>query len=286
MDLSHNARRGLAWAGALVAVAVLGLLVTRVDAGSGHARAHVVSAGGAAELTKSVSGDAVLRTGAMRPGQRVSGTVTVENGGDATGAFQLAQSDVLDTPGSDGGRLSTMVRLTVEDRTTGRRIYRGRLGAMAAYPLGYLRAGEDRTYGFSLEFPAGVPRNTYAGSQAAATFDWTARTGEPPPARDTAPPTVLARAERLDGRTLRVGLTCSERCEVVGLSPGAFTSPRGSLHPGRPELRSVSLSRAEAAALYGLLRKRGQATLTLRVTVADGAGNRRTVTAALRLRYA
>jgi hypothetical protein len=247
--------RSLGWAAALVAVIALVLVVTKVDAGSGHARTHVVSASGAAALTKSVGGDAVLRTGVMRPGQRVSGTVRVENDGDATGAFQLAQSDVLDTPGQGGGRLSTMVKLTVDDRTARRRVYQGKLGAMAAYPLGYLRAGEARTYGFTLEFPAGgSPGDEFAGSQAETTFDWSAKTGEPTPARDNTAPTVLVQttgSQGFDGRSLTVAITCSESCDLTGAA-------NERLSAGRPTLVTIDLSRAK---------------LPLRITATDRAGN-------------
>ena len=251
--------------GALLVLGAVALIVTQVDAGSGRAQTRVGPATGAAELTKAVSGDAVLRTGPMRPGQRVSGTVTVTNGGDATGAFQLSQSDVLDTPGPDGGRLSTMVRLTVEDRTAGRRVYQGRLGAMAAYPLGYLRAGERRTYGFTVEFPASVSRNTFTGSQAETTFDWTVKTGEPRPARDTTPPTVLVQttgAQRFGGRSLTVAVTCSEACDLAGL-PGAGDE---RLPAAQPTLVTIDLSRAK---------------LPLRITAEDAAGNRTTAGATL-----
>jgi hypothetical protein len=259
--------RSIGWAAALVAVVALVLVVTRVDAGSGRARTDVLSATGAASLTKAVAGDAVLRTGPMKPGQRVSGTVSVKNDGDATGAFQLAQSDVLDTPGQGGGRLSTLVRLNVVDQTSGRRVYQGKLGAMAAYPLGYLRAGERRTYGFTVEFPSGAPPgDAYAGSQVETTFDWSAKTGEPGPARDTTPPTVLVQTtgtQGFDGRSLTVAITCSESCELDGL-PSA--SGPGRLEAGHPTLVTIDLSRAK---------------LPLRITAADPAGNRTTASAAV-----
>src|SRR5215212_7433649 len=130
------------WVGAvaaLLAVAALVVLVTQVDAGSGRAKVRTMSASGAASMSGSAAGDAVVRARDMKPGGSVSGTVTVKNSGDATGAFRLAQIDVLDAPGAGGGRLSRMLRMTVEDASRGRRFYSGALGGMRDEALGYLR---------------------------------------------------------------------------------------------------------------------------------------------------
>ena len=268
--------------GVLLVLGALALAVTKVDAGSGRAKAHAVSAGGAAAMTDSVVGDAVVRAGEMKPGSTVAGTVTVRNDGDATGAFRLSQADVLDTPGSGGGRLSTMLRMTVEDASSGRRYYRGVLGGMKDQPLGYLRAGDEREYRFTVSYPRGETDDSFAGSRVETTFDWTAATGEPPPVRDVRRPTVLARAQRFDGRSIALALTCSEWCEVVGLSSGAWAKSPEPLEPGEPGLRTVVLSPAEAGALEGLRARTGDAALPLRISVADDAGNRSTARMAVR----
>lgn len=249
--------------GALLVLGAVALIVTQVDAGSGRARTSVGPATGAAVLSKSVGGDAILRAGDMKPGDRVSGTVTVKNDGDATGVFRLAQNDVLDVPGSGGGQLSKKLNLTVDDTGTGRQVYRGVLGAMRVHPLGYLRPGEQHAYRFTLAYPVQPPDDAYAGSRVETTFDWTADTRSPPagPGRDTAPPAVVAQVVPTQG-TVTVALTCSERCTLAGVSGGTATAPHARLTPGRPLLLPVVTAYAGRP---------------LRITVADAAGNRATV---------
>jgi hypothetical protein len=257
------------------------LAVASAGTGSDRATAHTVSATGAVDLTKGLNGDAVLRAGAMEPGRRVTGTVTVANAGGATGAFRVVETDVLDTPGPGGRRLSGRLRMQIDDVRTQRTTYRGVLGRMNGADLGYLRAGEKRTYRFVVTAPAAAGARDYAGSRVETTFDFTARTAEPParpPERDTAPPTVVvqsAPAQRAASGRLAISLTCAERCTIAGVSRGTPVGPR-KLLPGRPALLAVRLSPAEAHALEGLLQRRGRAALPLAVTVADPAGNRAT----------
>jgi len=252
--------------GVLAVVGALAFVVTRVDAGSGEARPSMVDASGAASLTNSVAGDAVVRARDLKPGARATGTVTVSNGGDATGAFRVAQTDVLDAPGAGDGRLSTAARLRIDDARDGQPIYEGLLGAMQEHPLGYLRAGEKRTYRFTLTLPDAAPAGAFAGARVETRFDWTATTGEPP-ARDSAPPTVLVGLARSSGATLTLALTCNRRCSIVGVSRGArIASPRKQLLPGQPALQPIELAPGAA--------------LPLRITIADAAGRRTTVTTA------
>lgn len=281
LGTAHGAHVDLGWALALVLVGgALVFAVTRVDADADRATASAVSASGAAELKKGLGGDAVVRAGDMQPGRPVSGAVTVGNSGEATGAFRVAVIDVLDTPGPGGGRLSSQLQLRIDDATAGRTVYRGALGRMSAVGLGYLRAGERRTYRFVLDAPA---RGDYAGSRVETTFDWTAATGDPParPVRpgDAAPPAVVVQSpagQRLAGRRITVALSCSEDCTVAGASSGTPLGPRRH-SAGLPALQAIELGSAQAAALDGVLESRGRAALPLRVTVVDAAGNRTTV---------
>lgn len=248
----------------MLALAALVFVVTRVDAGAERkAQARASAATGVAVLSESVNGDAVVRAANLKPGKGATGTVTVENSGDATGAFALAQIDVLDTPGAGGGRLSTAARMRVDDAGSDRVVYRGPLGAMPDRRLGYLRAGQKRTYRFTLSLPARAKAGPLAGSQVETTFDWTAQTAEPPaPDRgpDSTPPVVAVQSP-LGRGTATVALTCDEPCRIVGLTGGARLGPRQRVIPGRPTLQAVRLPNEDAG-------------VPLLVTIADRAGNR------------
>lgn len=250
--------------GAAAVVGLLAVAVTKVDAGPGDAAPRTLSATGAASLTDSIAGDAVLRAGDMAPGESTTGTVTVDNGGDATGFFKLAQIDVLDTPGASGRRLSASVRLRVEDVENRRAVYVGPLGAMQVHPLGYLRAGQERTYRFTVTLPASASAEAFAGARVETKFDWTASTAEPP--ADTVPPRVVAQIAGTQPGEVVVAVTSDERSVVTGASPGARPESRQRLLPGRPVLLTLRVTRA--------------AELPLRITVADAAGNRTTATPA------
>ena len=246
----------------LVVLGALVLLVSRVDAGPERASVRIVSATGAAHTTESLgAGDVVVRASGMAPGERSVGTVTVGNGGDATGAFRVRQSDVLDAPGPGGGRLSKTLGLRIDDARNGRPVYQGVLGAMQEQRLGYLRAGEERAYRFTVTFPRGEPAEQFARAEVETTFDWAADTAKPPPPeqrRDRTPPRVVAQSgpPSSDG-VVTVALTCDERCAIVDVTGGAPVPRRRWQPPGQP-------------AQYVLLRTGSGA---LQVTVADLAGN-------------
>ena len=275
--------------GLLVVLVVVGACVYAVaksDAGPRAASVHIVSATGSASVPNGLGGDAVLTASELNPGARAGGTVTVENGGDATGAFQLSQTDVLDTPGAGGGRLSTALRLRLDDARTGSVVYRGLLGKMNPEAIGYLRPGEKRSYRFTLAPPAeATGDDRYAGSRVQTTFKWTATTREPP-RPDTTPPAFVVQVVRPQpegGGTVLLALTCDERCIVAGVSRGARVQGAQRLLPGRPTLQAVELSSGDARTVARRLQRQGSATLRLDVTVADPAGNRTTRRVAVRV---
>jgi spore coat-associated protein N len=139
-----------------------------------------VAARGALSISNSKAGRAILRGTAMRPGDSVSGTVTIADTGDGPGLFELSTSNLLDKPGAGRGVLSERLRLVVEDLSTApaTRVYDGSLAALSIAPLGELRAGEHRTYRLTVTFPGGAglgATNAYETATSAAEFDWTAR---------------------------------------------------------------------------------------------------------------
>src|SRR5688500_18307317 len=105
----------LSLAGGLLAATALTLAAAGVDADPDGPAARAAAATGAAAVSDSLGGQAIVRADALGPGNSVTGTVTIANRGDATGAFTLAKSAVDDIPGSGGGLLSGRLVLQVEE---------------------------------------------------------------------------------------------------------------------------------------------------------------------------
>lgn len=146
---------------------------------------NTFSAGNLAQ-SNSKEGAAVLTATKMVPGALpTSGTVVITNSGDVAGTFTLSRTSLTDTPGANGGQLSGVLDLKVEDVTNEKSpvtVYSGKVGdKMGAQSLGKFAAGEARTYKFSVTFPdGGTPSsattgdNAYKGSSLSAGYQWDA----------------------------------------------------------------------------------------------------------------
>ncbi|HEX4463430.1 MAG TPA: hypothetical protein VH042_02180 [Solirubrobacterales bacterium] len=144
---------------------------------------NTFSAGNLAQ-SNSKEGAAVLTAVKMVPGTSTNGTVVITNSGDVAGTFTLSKTSLTDTPGANGGQLSGVLNLKVEDVTKAGSpisVYSGKVGAMGAQSLGSFAAGEARTYKFTVEFPdGGVPAsattgdNAYKGSSMSVGYQWDA----------------------------------------------------------------------------------------------------------------
>jgi hypothetical protein len=144
---------------------------------------NTFSAGNLAQ-SNSKEGAAVLTATKMVPGTSTNGTVVITNSGDVAGTFTLSKTSLTDTPGANGGQLSGVLNLKVEDVTKAGSpisVYSGKVGAMGAQSLGSFAAGEARTYKFTVEFPdGGVPAsattgdNAYKGSSMSVGYQWDA----------------------------------------------------------------------------------------------------------------
>ncbi len=122
----------------------------------------------------------------MVPGTSTNGTVTITNSGDVAGTFTLSKTSLTDTAGANGGKLSGVLDLKVEDVTKEASpiaVYSGKVDAMGAQSLGKFNAGEARTYKFTITFPdGGTPAsattgdNAYKGSSMSVGYQWDAAT--------------------------------------------------------------------------------------------------------------
>jgi spore coat-associated protein N len=173
-DVLMRNRARLAIALLLILLAAMVAVGSTAVFTSGHANPHNTFSSGKLEVT----GDdaAILTADRMVPGDSVDGTGTVQNTGSVPGAFGLASSDLEDSPGPSGGRLSEVLRLQiVEPGPSPQTIYDGRFDSMSRRDLGSWGPGEEHTYDFKVTFPeGGAGDNAYQGSSASITFTWDA----------------------------------------------------------------------------------------------------------------
>ena len=115
------------------------------------------------------------------PGDTVSGTVVVQNSGDAAGRFTFGAEQPSGARPLDTDTLARTVRVKMTDVTDPAApvtVYRGRLCDLTGLDLGAFAAGALHTYHLELTLPAGA--STTGGPAAAAplgvTFGWTAVT--------------------------------------------------------------------------------------------------------------
>lgn len=144
---------------------------------------NTFSAGNLAQ-SNSKEGAAVLTATKMLPGETTSGTVTITNSGDVAGTFTLSKTSLSDTAGPNGGKLTGLLDLKVEEvpsKGSPKTVYSGKVDAMAAQSLGSFAASEARTYQFTITFPnGGTPSspttgdNAYKGSSMSVGYQWDA----------------------------------------------------------------------------------------------------------------
>jgi hypothetical protein len=178
----------------VMALAAIGLAVAAPGSGDDAARASVESATGAVGISNSHAGDALFSASAMRPGDGVTGTVTIGNDGDVAGRFAVRATGVHDTPGPNGGRLSQRLQLGLYDVTDVHRpvtVFAGLPADFGEVDVGTLAPGAKRDYLLAASLPRGGPSdNLYQGSSVRLGLDWRAGAvaGAIPTPTPTAPP--------------------------------------------------------------------------------------------------
>lgn len=130
------------------------------------------------------AGTAILTASLMKPGDTVDGQVTITNTGDLAGDFTITTSNLADTPGFNGGKLSDVLQLTIVDKESGATLYSGPIKSVGTVSAGTYSPAESHTYVFTVSFPdSGTPGgptsgdNRYQGSSMTIDFDWTAVQG-------------------------------------------------------------------------------------------------------------
>jgi hypothetical protein len=186
-------------AAAVVALVLAIAIAAVAAAGPREPQLGRLSADGPITLASSRAGVALLQADRLRPGDRVTGVITLTNTGDAAGALTLLAQGVRDRPGANHGRLSSVLRIGVQDLTIGKASPEMTLGHAVPVVLGRLGAHEARSYRVSARFPdTGIPAGPVSGDNAAqgssveVTLQWVLTAVEPPASTPAAPATPAA----------------------------------------------------------------------------------------------
>jgi hypothetical protein len=126
-----------------------------------------VSAEGPVTIGSSKPGVALLQGNDIKPGDSVSGIVTLSNRGDQTGRLSLLISGVHDRPGLYGGHLSSVLQLRVQDLTGIGGPVQTTLANTSPVVLGDLKPRQSRTFKVTATFPdTGTPPGPGLGDNA------------------------------------------------------------------------------------------------------------------------
>ena len=241
---------------AVIPTAVLALAIAAVaSAGPRDAELGRLSADGPVTLASNLPGTALLQADHLKPGDSVSGQIFLSNTGDRPGALEVGVAGRRDTPGARGGRLSSVLRLRIEDLSGKVAPRESLLNRAETFSLGRLDGGETRSYRVTAAFPdGGIPAGPFAGdnlqqgSSVEVDLQWQltpdAAPTEPPatppatpvPAQPAPLPIVGGRpvlvflripAQRVIGpRGLKLDATCEVACSLR-FSAKIDSAPKG-----------------------------------------------------------
>ncbi len=258
------------------------------------ASAQLQASSGAVSIANSRAGQAVFNAAAMRPGEGVSGTVTIGNDGDVPGTFAVSGSGIQDVAGPNGGRLSERVELVLFDVTDVQSpvtVYAGTPADFEQVALGRFAPGEEREYLFAAELPAGTD-NTFQGASLSLGFAWSAvsaapaTTPEPPtatPAPPTATPTPTTPPSVTPPATSMadvLGLPAATTCVKKGKLKIRLKAPKGTkLVSATVKVNNRTKARLKGKKVRKPVQLRGLGAKPAKITVSVKASNRRTYTA-------
>jgi spore coat-associated protein N len=122
---------------------------------------------GTLQQTNSKDNAAVFKLDNLKPGDTLTGTVTITNSGTLPATFKLTESGVTN-------EFADNLSMTVED-ASGTSVYDGGFGSLGTKALGTdaWSAGEARTYTFAVTLDDDTS-NDFQGKAAGATYTWDA----------------------------------------------------------------------------------------------------------------
>jgi hypothetical protein len=133
-------------------------------------------AGNPLGLSNSKNGLAILGASNMKPGSSTTGTVTLTNTGSVDSDLALQRRNLTDTAGPNGGSLSEVLQLQVQDVTNAAaptNVYSGRLATMPNVSLGsFPKKAPGRTYRFTVTLPQSAG-DRYEGATTRVDYVWT-----------------------------------------------------------------------------------------------------------------
>jgi len=176
------------------AIALLLALTGVASAGPRDAELGQIKADGPITLSSSRAGTALLRGERLLPGDSITGLITLTNSGDRPGTLALTIGGLEDRPGAFGGRLSNVMRLRLDDLTSGRAPVETALTRSAPLALGTLPGRRGRTYRVTATFPdTGRPAgpalgdNLLKGSSVEMALTWQITAADPAPPKPKPP---------------------------------------------------------------------------------------------------
>jgi hypothetical protein len=154
-----------------------------------------LAAEGPVTISSSQPGLALLKGTGIKPGDSVTGIVTLSNLGDKTGRLSLLINGLHDAPGLYGGRLSSVMRLRVDDLTGLGAPVETTLTRTAPIALGDLKGRQARTFKVTATFPdtglppgPGLGDNAQQGSSVEVALAWNLTEKDPAVPTRPAPP--------------------------------------------------------------------------------------------------
>jgi spore coat-associated protein N len=183
-----------------MALAAIGLAVAAPGGLGGRelASAEIQAASGAVSIANSRAGQAVFSAAGVRPGEGVSGTVTIGNDGDRPGRFAVRATGVQDGGPPGAGKLSERVELVLFDVTDVQQPvtkYAGHPAGFTQVDLGVIAPGQEREYLFAATLPdGGMPSsdsagdNRFQGATLSLGVEWSAANAGHVPTPTTTPP--------------------------------------------------------------------------------------------------
>jgi hypothetical protein len=262
-------------------------------------RVEIQNASGEIQLANSKNGSAILNAAGLAPGKQVTGTVQLSNTGTSAGVLDLAQTDLVDTPGSALGLLSSALQLSIQDVTNPGSpvsVFSGTPSAVGTRSLGTMAPGQTHTYSFTATLPPASPISV-AGSAMSMRYVWTltggtgaggtvtGKGGGGVLATSNMPVSVKVNAKRAVKKgVIAVTVKCGEAC---GLSATAAAKGKPAVRTRRKSGRvkiaggkatiKLKLSKAGKKALVKRLKKKKSLTLAVTVKAQDPRGAWRTV---------